>query len=33
MERDHSYGLNNATDITPAITREMDSVLQAVTMQ
>jgi Skp family chaperone for outer membrane proteins len=33
MERDHSYGWHNAMDITPAVTREMDSVLRAVAVQ
>jgi len=30
MERDNSYGWNNAMDITPAVAREMDGILQAV---
>lgn len=30
MERDNSYGWNNAMDITPAVIREMDRILQAV---
>jgi len=33
MERDNAYGWNNAMDITPATAREMDGVLQAVTLQ
>ncbi|HWW26513.1 MAG TPA: OmpH family outer membrane protein [Caulobacter sp.] len=33
MERDNAYGWNNAMDITPATAREMDGVLQAVTIQ
>jgi Skp family chaperone for outer membrane proteins len=33
IERDNAYGWNNAMDITPATAREMDSVLQAVTIQ
>jgi Skp family chaperone for outer membrane proteins len=33
MERDNAYGWNNAMDITPTTAREMDSVLQAVTIQ
>lgn len=33
LERDHAYGWNNAMDITPAAAREMDSVLQTVTLQ
>jgi Skp family chaperone for outer membrane proteins len=33
MERDNAYGWNNAMDITPATAREMDSALQAVTIQ
>lgn len=33
MERDHSYGWNNAMDITPAVTREMDSMIQGVSLQ
>lgn len=33
FERDHSYGWNNAMDITAEVTREMDIVLQAVVMQ
>jgi Skp family chaperone for outer membrane proteins len=33
MERDNAYGWNNAMDITPATVREMDGVLQAVTIQ
>lgn len=32
LERDHSYGWNNAMDITPAVTREMDAVLQTVVL-
>lgn len=33
MERDYAYGWNNAMDITPATAREMDGVLQAVSLQ
>ena len=33
MERDNAYGWNNAMDITPATVRDMDGVLQAVTIQ
>jgi Skp family chaperone for outer membrane proteins len=33
MERDNAYGWNNAMDITPATAREMDGILQAVTVQ
>lgn len=33
MERDNAYGWNNAMDITTATAREMDGVLQAVTVQ
>lgn len=33
LERDNSYGWNNAMDITPAVTQEMDSLLQSVTLQ
>ncbi|MGR4865707.1 OmpH family outer membrane protein [Caulobacter sp. LARHSG274] len=33
IERDNAYGWNNAMDITPATAREMDGVLQAVTIQ
>lgn len=33
LERDHAYGWNNAMDITPAAAREMDGILQAVTIQ
>lgn len=32
MERDNSYGWNNAMDITPAVTREMDGILQVVNL-
>lgn len=33
MERDHAYGWNNAMDVTPAVTREMDGILQAVAIR
>lgn len=33
FERDQSYGWNNAMDITGAVTREMDSILQAVAIE
>jgi Skp family chaperone for outer membrane proteins len=33
LDRDHSYGWNNAMDITPAVTREMDTVLQSVSLR
>lgn len=33
LERDQSYGWNNAMDITGAVSRDMDSVLQAVAIQ
>ena len=33
LERDQSYGWNNAMDITGAVTSEMDAILQAVTIQ
>ena len=33
IERDNAYGWNNAMDITSATAREMDSVLQAVSLQ
>lgn len=33
MERDHAYGWNNAMDLTPAVAREMDGILQAVVMR
>lgn len=33
LERDNSYGWNNAMDITPAVTREMDALLQSVALQ
>ncbi|WP_332817942.1 OmpH family outer membrane protein [Sphingopyxis sp.] len=33
LERDNSYGWNNAMDITPIVAREMDSLLQSVTLQ
>jgi Skp family chaperone for outer membrane proteins len=33
MERDNAYGWNNAMDITSATAREMDGILQAVTVQ
>lgn len=33
MERDNAYGWNNAMDITPTTVRDMDGVLQAVTIQ
>ncbi|MGR4893589.1 OmpH family outer membrane protein [Sphingopyxis sp. LARHCG72] len=32
FERDTAYGWNNAMDITPAVTREMDGILQAVSL-
>jgi len=33
VERNNTYGWNNAMDITPAVTREMDSLVQTVTLQ
>ncbi|KRA59204.1 hypothetical protein ASD79_10915 [Caulobacter sp. Root655] len=33
IERDNAYGWNNAMDITPATAREMDGVLQTITIQ
>ena len=33
FERDQSYGWNNTMDITGAVTREMDSILQGVAIQ
>lgn len=33
LERDNSYGWNNAMDITPAVTREMDALFQSVALQ
>lgn len=33
IERDNAYGWNNAMDITSATAREMDGVLQAVSLQ
>jgi Skp family chaperone for outer membrane proteins len=33
MERDHAYGWNNAMDITPTVTREMDGILQVVAIR
>ena len=33
LERDNSYGWNNAMDITPTVAQEMDSLLQSVTLQ
>ncbi|MGK6353995.1 OmpH family outer membrane protein [Sphingomonas sp. DT-207] len=33
MERDHAYGWNNAMDVTPAVTREMDGILQSVAIR
>lgn len=33
LERDNAYGWNNAMDITPAVAREMDGVLQNVVLQ
>lgn len=33
MERDHAYGWNNAMDITPAVSHEMDATLQRVVLQ
>jgi Skp family chaperone for outer membrane proteins len=33
IERDNAYGWNNAMDITPVTAREMDGVLQAVSIQ
>lgn len=32
MERDHTYGWNNAMDITRAVTQEMDFILTTVTV-
>ena len=33
MERNNTYGWNNAMDITAAVTREMDILVQTVTIQ
>lgn len=33
FERDNSYGWNNAMDITPAVTKEMDGLLLSVALQ
>jgi Skp family chaperone for outer membrane proteins len=33
VERNNTYGWNNAMDITPAVTREMDGLVQVVTLQ
>ena len=33
LERDHAYGWNNAMDITHAVARDMDNVLQTVVIQ
>jgi Skp family chaperone for outer membrane proteins len=33
FERDHSYGWNNAMDITGAVTAAMDSILQTVSLR
>lgn len=33
IERDHSYGWNNAMDITGAVTKEMDAILQTLVLQ
>ena len=33
MERDNAYGWNNAMDITPMVSKEMDGILQAVSLQ
>jgi Skp family chaperone for outer membrane proteins len=33
FERDNSYGWNNSMDITPAVTKEMDGLLQSVAPQ
>lgn len=33
LERDNAYGWNNTMDITPAVTREMDGLLQSVVLQ
>ena len=33
LERDNSYGWNNAMDITSAVTKEMDAMLQSVALQ
>ncbi|MBW8859149.1 MAG: OmpH family outer membrane protein [Caulobacter sp.] len=33
IERDNAYGWNNAMDITPVTAREMDGVLQTVSIQ
>lgn len=33
LERDNAYGWNNTMDITPAVTREMDGLLQSVALQ
>jgi len=32
LERDHSYGWNNAMDITDAVTKEMNGLLRAVVL-
>ncbi|WP_423602482.1 OmpH family outer membrane protein [Sphingomonas sp. MS122] len=33
LERDHAYGWNNAMDITPSVSREMDGLLASVSLQ
>jgi Skp family chaperone for outer membrane proteins len=33
LERDSSYGWNNAMDVTPAVTKEMDTLLQGIVLQ
>ncbi|MCI4589225.1 OmpH family outer membrane protein [Sphingobium sp. BYY-5] len=33
LERDNAYGWNNGMDITPAVTHEMDSLLQNIVLQ
>jgi len=33
LERDNSYGWNNAMDITGDVTQEMDATLQTVVLQ
>jgi Skp family chaperone for outer membrane proteins len=33
LERDSSYGWNNAMDVTAAVTKEMDMLLQAILLQ
>ena len=33
LDRDHSYGWNNAMDVTAAVTKEMDTILPSVVLQ